>query len=254
MALVPSRIPGVDYVINPYIGCGFGCKFCYANYMARAVGRRPEEWGSFVVPKSHLLSALVRQLRKPWHFYGKYILIGSATDPYQPLEARVGLTREVLRIILKLAPNLRVGILTRSSLVLRDVPLLRQLKADVGISVSVLRDEYFREVEPKSPPLRVRLNVLKMLKEAGLEPYVFLAPIFPDTLDILGDVLEEIKALRVQVRYAELLSPFKNPNLRTLRAFPRWVRLIREGGLYAKFYGILRAHYPEVEVIRHGWA
>ncbi len=252
-AIVPSRIPGVDYVLNPYVGCGFGCKFCYAHYMGRVVGRRAEDWGKFAFPKEGFLAALVRQLRRPQRYYGKYLLLGSATDPYQPVESKYRLTRRTLETFLKMAPKVNLGVLTRSPLVLRDTDLLLKLSVEVGVSISVMRGEYFREVEPISPPPDVRIHVLRRLREAGVDAYVFLAPVFPDAYRDLCAIVKTLKREDLPIRYVELLSPFKNPNLKILSRFGRWVSLIRDGSLYARFSECVLSEFPNAHVIRHGW-
>ncbi len=252
-ALVPSRIPGVDYVINPYVGCHFGCKFCYASFMGRFVERGKGEWGTFVSPKEGMLSALVRQLRRPQKFYGKTVLIGSVTDPYQPVEARRKLTRGILEILMKLAPAIKLEILTRSPLVLRDADLFRSLGVVVNVSVSVMGEEYFREVEPISPPVKVRLNVLKRLRDMGVRTGAFVAPVFPDALDEFRKIISELKDNGIPVVHVELLSPFKNPGLRSLDRFPEWIRLIKTPGIYDRFVKVLFKYYPDVRIVRHGW-
>lgn len=240
-------------MLNPYVGCAFGCRFCYAHYVGRRIGRGAEEWGTFVLPKEGFEEALVRQLRRPQRYYGRYVLIGSATDPYQPIEAKRLLTRRTLEIFLKMAPGVRLSILTRSPLVLRDTDLFLRLGVEVGVSISVMKENYFREVEPISPPLRVRLHVLRRLKDAGVDTYAFVAPVFPDAYPELCTIVRSLKDSGIPVRYVELLSLFKNPNLKRLPHFRRWLSLIRTGSLYARFSGCVLSMFSYAHVIRHGW-
>ncbi len=221
--------------------------------MGRRVGRGAEDWGRFAFAKEGFESALVRQLRRPHRYYGKYVLIGSATDPYQPLEAKLKLTRRILEIFLKMAPRVRLGVLTRSPLVLRDTDLLLRLGVEVGVSISVMREEYFREVEPLSPPPDVRIHILRKLREEGVNAYAFLAPVFPDAYRALCTVVRSLKEKNVPVRYVELLAPFKNPNLRRLSHFRRWVSSIKSEPLYAEFSGCVLSEFPSAHVIGHGW-
>ena len=240
-------------MLNPYVGCAFGCRFCYAHYVGRRIGRRAEEWGTFVLPKEGFEEALVRQLRRPQRYYGRYVLIGSATDPYQPLEAKRLLTRRTLEIFLKMAPGVRLSILTRSPLVLRDTDLFLRLGVEVGISISVMKENYFREVEPISPPPWVRLHVLRRLKDAGVDTYAFVAPVFPDAYRELCAVVRSLKEEEVPVRYVELLDPFKNPLLRRLPHFGMWVSLMRSEGIHRRFSSCVLSEFPDAHVIRHGW-
>ena len=113
--LSPSRIGGVDYAVNPYIGCEHGCVYCYARFMSR-LGHRGEEWGSFVDVKVNAPQVLRAEAvrRKPGR-----VLLSSVTDPYQPVERRFKLTRSILRILLDYGYPIVVQ--TKSTLVLRDI-------------------------------------------------------------------------------------------------------------------------------------
>ncbi len=244
----------MDYSVNPYLGCGFGCRFCYAVFMSRFAGRKPEEWGSFAYPKEGFIETLERELvRNGSRYRGKRILIGTVMDPYQPIESRYGLTRETLKVFRKYNPGAHLEILTRSSLVLRDADLLRELNVCVGMSLSIIRREHFREVEPKSPPVEIRMETLSKLKEKGIRVYGFVAPVFPDTPDILEEVLGELKRRGIDAPLFELLSPGRNPALRNIPAYSRWVRLVKTPGTFDRFQMIIRRYFPHSRIIRHGW-
>ncbi len=253
-AIVPSKIPSIDYVINPYLGCGFGCRFCYASFMARYVGLEPSMWGTFAFPKEGLIQALIKQLKKPQKYQGKTILIGSVMDPYQPVESRYRLTRSILEVFLRSGLSLNLRLLTRSTLVLRDVDLLAPLGVGVGISISVMREDYFRDVEPVSPPVEARIDVIRRLREEGVNVSAFVAPVFPDSMDVLESVLERLKEEDIPVMLVELLAPWKNPLFKTLPLYRTWSRLIRREGIFQSFENVIRRHYPDVHVVRHGWA
>lgn len=141
-AIVPSKLPDADFVINPYIGCEFGCKYCYATFMSRFVDKQSSEWGNFVYPKNEFLTILKKQLQKPQKYMNKKILIGSVTDAYQPIEAKEKLTLKTLQTFIDMAPDLRLEILTKSALILRDIRLLQQLNITAGISISILPRDY----------------------------------------------------------------------------------------------------------------
>ncbi len=244
----------MDYSINPYLGCGFGCRFCYAAFMAKFASRNPEEWGSFAYPKEGFIEALERELvRRSDRYRGKKILIGTVMDPYQPLESRYELTKKVLEVFRRLNPGAHLEILTRSSLVLRDVDLLKELDVRVGISLSIIRREHFREVEPKSPPLEIRIDTLSRLKESGVRVYGFVAPVFPDAPDVLENVLHRLSERGIEAPIFEFLSPGRNPALRNVAAYPRWVNLIRTPGTFDRFEKIIRRFFPHATIIRHGW-
>lgn len=173
-----SNLPDADYVVNPYIGCQHGCIYCYAEFMKRFTNHH-EKWGTFLDVKINA-PELVKTKGK---YRGKSILFSSVTDPYQPLEAKYKLTRQILE---KLVPEQPIiEILTKSSLVPRDIDILKKFKhVTIGISISTLNEKYSRELEPLASSPKLRLKALKKCKEAGLETYVFLSPIFPYITEI----------------------------------------------------------------------
>ena len=175
-ALQPSGIPGVDWVINPYVGCSHACLYCYAVFMRR-VYQIQEPWGEFLAAKVNVPELLVKERRrlKP----GQVVLLSSVTDPYVPQEKRYRLTRRCLETLIGTPAQVRI--LTRSPLVLRDLDLLQALKAEVGMSITTDREEVVRAFEPKNPSIRARVKVLKALREAGLATQAFIAPLLPHT-------------------------------------------------------------------------
>jgi DNA repair photolyase len=176
-ALVKSKIPGVDYVINPYLGCGHGCRYCYAMFMRRyARHHAGAPWGSFVEVKANLPGVLAKELARKKH-PGEAFL-SSVCDPHQPVELKYRLTRSCLEILGNFGWN--VSILTRSPLVSRDLDLLKALPAvSVGLSIPTDDDQVRRVLEPHAPSIPARIATLKKLHNAGLSPWVFIAPMLP---------------------------------------------------------------------------
>lgn len=172
--LTRTGIEGFDYVINPYRGCGHGCRYCYASFMKRFSGH-DEAWGEFVDVKVNAPEALRRDLRK---VKGGSVLLSSVTDPYQPVEKRYGLTRRCLEILQDHPCS--VHILTRSPLCLRDVDLFKGFeKIEVGLSVTT-DDETIRAFfEPHAPSIRSRIETLRILHREGLRTYGFIGPMLP---------------------------------------------------------------------------
>ena len=172
--LTRSGIPGVDYCINPYVGCFHGCKYCYATFMKRFTGHT-EAWGSFVDVKVNSPEVLQRQLQRKER--GR-VMISSVTDAYQPIEAKYKLTRKCLEVLLE--HQFPVDILTKSPLVLRDLDLIKEFKdIEVGVTVTT-NDEKIRKVfEPKAPSITARINTLKKLHNNGINTYVFIGPVLP---------------------------------------------------------------------------
>lgn len=176
-ALVRSKIPGVDYVINPYLGCAHGCRYCYAAFMRRySRGHAASPWGSFVEVKVNLLDILRMELRRKKQ-PGR-ALLASVCDPYQPVEARYRLTRGCLELLGE--HHWGVDILTRSPLVSRDLDILKDMPdVSVGFSIPTDNDRVRSILEPQAPPIAARLRALAQVHAAGLHTWVFVAPMLP---------------------------------------------------------------------------
>ncbi|MFX1518342.1 MAG: radical SAM protein [Promethearchaeota archaeon] len=186
-ALVRSRIYDVDYVINPYIGCMHGCKYCYARFMKRYTQHK-EPWGEFVDIKTNIANLLSEELARK---KGKgLILLSSVTDPYQPVEEKYELTRKCLQRLLRY--DRTISILTKSTLVTRDIDLLSQFsECEVGFTITTYDDTIRTIFEPGASPIDQRITALRRLHDQGIATYVFLGPIIPVlTEQTLGQLLE----------------------------------------------------------------
>jgi DNA repair photolyase len=182
-----SGIGGVDYSINPYLGCAHGCVYCYARFMRR-MGHKGEDWGTFVDVKVNALERLMDEA--PKRRIGK-VLLSSVTDPYQPLERKYQLTRGVLEILVD--HQFPVSILTKSDLVLRDVELIKKLDTvEVGFTITT-RDNRVREAfEPGSSSVEARLAALREMSDEGIPTWVFIGPVLPYlTEESLEPLLDE---------------------------------------------------------------
>ena len=176
--LTPSRIPGVDYSLNPYIGCLHGCRYCYVARMPH-IRARGLPWGTFVEAKANAPELLRRELPRA---RPGTVVIGISTDPYQPPERRLRITRRILEVLSDLggvAGAFEIRMLTKSPLVLRDVRLLGELDAEVGLTVTTDSEEVRRVFEPGAPPIPARVAALRELKRAGLRTYAFVGPMLP---------------------------------------------------------------------------
>ncbi len=176
-ALVRSKIPGVDYVINPYLGCAHGCRYCYAVFMRRSSrGHSASPWGSFVEVKINLLDILRSELRRKKQ-PGR-ALLASVCDPYQPVEARYRLSRGCLELLRDYGWG--IDILTRSPLVTRDLDIFRKMPdVSVGFSIPTDDDRVRHILEPQAPPIPARVRALALVHAAGLHTWVFVAPMLP---------------------------------------------------------------------------
>ncbi|MEM2145890.1 MAG: radical SAM protein [Candidatus Jordarchaeaceae archaeon] len=173
--LSQSGIGGVDYSINPYVGCSHGCAYCYARFMMR-YARTNQPWGKFVHIKVNAPTVLMKEIRrrKPGT-----VVLSSVCDPYQELEKRYELTRKILQVLSNYG-DFRVDVLTKSDLILRDLDVIKKIKnIEVGFSISHFEEEFRRIFEPGAPRVERRFEALEALAKNGVETYVFVAPVIP---------------------------------------------------------------------------
>jgi DNA repair photolyase len=168
------RRGGFDWTCNPYVGCTFGCVYCYAMFLPQ--NRRPrDEWGRWVEAKTNAVALAAKQAAK---LAGQAVYLSSVTDPYLPAERSLRLTRGILEALLPFQPRLLVQ--TRGPLVTRDLDLLRQFRAvRVNVSIPTDSDEVRRTFEPKAPPLERRWQALAEVRAAGVATGVCLTPLLP---------------------------------------------------------------------------
>ena len=180
-AYTKTKIPGVDYVINHYVGCEHACKYCYAKFMCKRYNL--EEWGSWIVVKENTPKLVRKYVRG-------LVFMCSVSDAYQPIEKELELTRKILENMNK---KTKLSILTKSDLVLRDVDLFKRFKSiRVGLTLNTFYGKVKREIEPLSPRVEDRINALKELHENNIENYAFISPIIPELTDI-EEILRETK-------------------------------------------------------------
>lgn len=179
--LVKCGIPGIDYVINPYTGCSFACKYCYASFMGRFVGKQIADWGNYVYAKVNAPELLKNDLKILKNKGVEMeIFMSSVTDPYQGLEVKYKLTRQCLEILADFGFEGVVSILTKSDLVTRDIDVFKKLKKVlVGLTITSTDDSISRYFEKFAPPVSQRFNALKQLNENRIDTYVFIGPLLP---------------------------------------------------------------------------
>ncbi|MFH1462479.1 MAG: radical SAM protein [bacterium] len=168
--------PGGGLAINPYVGCGHSCVYCYARFIKRFTGHT-EEWGSFVDARINIAEVLRKQMKSA-KYRGEQIYIGTVTDPYQPIEKKYKLTRSVLEVLIDYKNP--VSILTKSDLVLRDIDLLKGMKnVDVNFTVTTLDEKWKKLVEPNSPTIKQRLRAMEKLNKEGIAVFAMMGPFWP---------------------------------------------------------------------------
>jgi DNA repair photolyase len=168
------RRGGFEWTCNPYVGCTFGCSYCYAVFMPQ--NRRPvEEWGKWITAKKNAVELAEKQAAK---VAGQAVYVSSVTDPYQPIERSLMLTRGILEALLVHQPRLTIQ--TRGPLVSRDVDVLRQFQS-VRVNLSIPTDSECvrQQFEPKAPPLERRWEALREVREAGVPVGICVTPTLP---------------------------------------------------------------------------
>ncbi len=207
--------------INPYVGCAFGCAYCYARYthryvmqrasdnerMENALANRYEEmppWLAFernIFVKQNAPDILAKTLRQGSDKYlsllkGEAIVIGTATDPYQPAERRFRVTRRILEVLAE-HPGLKVVIISKSPLITRDIDVLSRINrhSDLSIHISLitLDRDLARKLEPRSPTPEARIRGLARLREAGIDAGINCMPVLPGITDNPSDLEALVK-------------------------------------------------------------
>lgn len=220
--LTPSKLPGADYVVNPYSGCAFGCVYCYAEFTRKFTGHMDDEWGKYVDAKINTpevfekeIANLTKKVIKKNEFKTgsrPVIFFGSVTDPYQGVEAKYELTKKCLEIITKSEINndIEISLLTKSPLVTRDIEILKQIpNLEVGMTISSIDDNISRIFECYAPPSSLRILALKKLNEAGVKTYAFVGPLLPHFVaneESLRKLFKEIKESGTKKVWAEHLN------------------------------------------------
>ncbi|HEY7768119.1 SPL family radical SAM protein [Longimicrobium sp.] len=194
-----------DYTLNPYVGCSFGCSYCYAAFFAGTTERR-ENWGAWVEVKQNA----VDQLRRTRSLQGKRIYMSSVTDPYQPVERELELTRGLLEVMVETGRQPRLVVQTRSPLVARDADLLSKL-AHVRVNMTITTDDEAirKRFEPRCPGNDRRIEALMEVKRAGVRVGVCLTPMLP--LRNPAHFAEQLAALEADVYVAQPFKPSRGP-------------------------------------------
>lgn len=163
-----TKIPVAKYVINPYIGCTFGCLYCYARFIG-PFKYTNSQWGRDVWVKVNSAELVERELPRT---AGDFFL-SSICDPYQHVEKKYGLTRKIIET---LTSHFReVHLMTKSNLILRDIDLLKNIS--VTLTITTDREEVRKVLEPGAPSIEERIQTLRKLKESGIDVSVFIGPV-----------------------------------------------------------------------------
>ena len=205
LARPTGRLADLDFVINPYQGCTFACTYCYAAFFVPEEEQR-ERWGRWVRVKTNAIAKL-RNSRHNLH--GRTVLMSSATDPYQPIEAKLELTRSLLPILAERGAHLAV--LSRSPLVTRDIDLFKQFEhINITISITTDSDDVRKRFEPQCASIDRRFEALQQLTEAGFRTRINVAPLLPlNNARAFAERIIETGVSRVHINtFHEATGPF----------------------------------------------
>lgn len=250
--LTKTNLPASDYVINPYVGCPHACRYCYASFMKRFT-RHDEKWGTFIDIKECDKPIDIKRLK------GKSVFIASVTDCYNPFEEKYRVTRKILEQLVD--AECEVTISTKSSLILRDLDLLKKFSnLKVAFSINTL-NEAFRKDMDNADSIQKRLAAMKKLHNAGIYTVLFMSPIFPyitewkeiidstkehvneywfENLNLRGAYKKEILDY-IGGSYPGLLEVYRNIYIRKDMGY--WSGLAEEMDSYCKKMGIKFENY-----------
>jgi DNA repair photolyase len=234
--VVSNRNLPFTWAINPYRGCEFACKYCYARYTHEFMEMTNEDFEHKIFVKQHAADLLRQELKKVKK--GEQVAIGTATDPYQPAERRYEITRAILEEFAR-HRGFELGIVTKSNLVLRDAELLREVarhnRLFVNITITTVNTELARILEPRAPRPDLRLDAVRQLNLAGVPAGVICAPILPGITDDPRDLEALVEAAaRAGAKYLFANALFLKPCSASIflpfleKEFPHLVKSYRE--------------------------
>jgi DNA repair photolyase len=226
-----------DVCMNPYVGCEFGCTYCYVRFFIKD---DKKDWGEFVRVRAHMADKLPKELRKNQvklpagsekytdEETGKTktrklyrylpipearLVIGTMTDPYQPAERKHRVTRAALKVLTQddLPHFEKIGLFTRSPIVLDDLELIQQLpKARIHFTVTPFPPDVLRAIEPYSSITSRRWDTVKKLKDAGLRVHCNISPIIPGlSEEFIEEFAEKVAELQVDEYFVDPMQPYK---------------------------------------------
>ena len=220
-----------NWTLNPYRGCTHACHYCFARrYQTQFELGFDDHFSSVILVKINLVDVLKRELDKPsWE--REQVAVGTATDPYQPIEGHYKLTRRSLEALL--IGHTPIGLVTKGPMVVRDADVLaelgRKFGATVYMSVPTVDEEAWRSLEPGTAPPLQRLRAVRQLRDAGVNAGVLMAPVVPGFTTQPAKLEATIRAI------ADHGASFMGANL-----------LYLKGGTKDHFMGFLQKEFPHL--------
>jgi DNA repair photolyase len=228
-----NRVEGMPFrwTLNPYRGCTHACHYCFARrYQTQFELGPDDDFSSVIFVKTNLVEVLRRELDKPG-WTREQVALGTATDPYQPIEGHYKLTRGSLEALV--AGRTPIGLVTKGPMVVRDADLLRELGKAAGctvyVSIPTVDEDAWRALEPGTAPPLQRLRAVRHLRDAGVNAGVLMAPVVPGFTTQPARLEATIKAV------ADHGAAFMGANL-----------LYLKGGTRDHFMGFLAREFPRM--------
>lgn len=218
--IVKTGFDNYDYCLNTYVGCRFGCAYCYVRFFIKD---KKEPWGQFIRTRDHVVDRLAKEITRlpivkmakgvvKWmgpDLKDARIVMGTMTDPYQPIEKKLLLTRSALEI-LEANPPKKVGIFTRSPIAARDIDIFKRLPdMHIHITVSPLPQDIKRMLEPVSVTMKAGLRLVEKMKNAGINTSVNVAPALPFVSEQFTQFMaDELARLKVNEFFVDPMQPY----------------------------------------------
>jgi DNA repair photolyase len=193
------------YSLNPYSGCRFACEYCYARAFAPTAEKRAT-WGDWAVAKQNGAALITKAIRRGELVDGDAVYMSSATDPYQPAERRLQITRSILEAILAAGIQPRLTVQTRSPIAARDIDLFQRFEhIRVNFTITTDSETVRLRYEPSAPAIKARLGAARAVVAAGVPIGVSISPMLPiEDLDRFAAVVADLGA-------TEYVSQFMAP-------------------------------------------
>ncbi len=240
-----------DYTLNPYSGCSFGCTYCYAAFFSRNK-EKMDTWGDWITVKENALALLKKKRKRP--LIDKTIYLSSVTDPYQPIEKELELTRNILKELVEFH-NVRLVIQTRSALVTRDIDLFKQFKhIQVNMTVTTDSEKVRKVFEPYCPGNKQRIKAIKEIHQAGIQSCITMTPLLPvDNPENFAEELLETGITRF------IIQPFHKDKGKFVRGTrDEAVKILNEFNWsdieYQRVLAIMRKKIPNLGIGKTGFA
>jgi len=192
--LSPTQISIADYTINPYRGCPFGCVYCYAQEN-KTIKKKAQEWGSFVDVKINAVNLLEKEVKNKKI---KRVLLGSTVECYPPQEEKFCITQKIIKFLNE--QNIAITILTKSSLLERDLELISRFKKNkIYLTINFSNEKNKNLFEPKASTILERWKLLELIQRFNINHILYIAPYLPDIQNIESIINKTRKSKEISI-------------------------------------------------------